>query len=99
MIQVHVTMTGRGYSPKESYRIFAEDLHSFRDLKAARQWVREAYGTAKRQPMFCDEKDGSAKQIGYVIGFRAGDCSHSPVSHWLQQDWVEFREVKAISPH
>lgn len=46
--------------------------------------------------MFVDA-EGKSKHIGYVIGFRNADLSRYPVEKWLQQDWVEFREVKSIN--
>lgn len=93
MIQVHVIMTCKSYSPKDSYRIFAEDKRTFADMAEARQWLREQYGKAKRSPMYVDTKDGRMLNIGYVIGFRAADWSHSSVDKWLQRDWVSFSEV------
>jgi hypothetical protein len=98
MIQIHVTSTGKGYSPKDVWRCFDEFTKNFPTLADAKAWLKETYGKAKRVPMYCDTKTGT-KKIGYVIGFRNADWSHSPVEKWLQQDWVEFRHVRTINPN
>ena len=63
-------------------------------MKEAKDWLKDNYGKAKRVPMYVDTKDGKTKKVGYVIGFRNADYSHSPVYKWIQQDWVSFNEVK-----
>lgn len=97
MIQVHVTMTGKSYSPRDKYRCFAEETHNFPDLDAAKQWAANTYGNCSRSPMYGEFPDGD-RHIGYIYGFRASDISHVPVDKWLQRDWVEFREVTPITP-
>ena len=64
-------------------------------MAEARAWLNDRYGKSKRAPMYIDTPSG-AKRVGYVIGFRAADWSHAPVEKWLQQDWVEFREVSLM---
>ena len=97
MIQLHITMTGKSFSPKSTFSCFGEDTKSFTDMKTAKQWLKEHYGKAKRVPMYCDRKDGKTEKVGYVIGFRNADYSHSPVDKWIQQDWISFREVKSVT--
>ncbi len=98
MIQLNITMTGKGYSPKDKWSNFGQDTKNFTSIQDAKDWLKEQYGKAKRVSMFIDLKDGKSKRIGYVIGFRNSDMSHYPVDKWLQQDWIEFREVKTIAP-
>ncbi len=98
MIQLKITMTGKGYHPSSEWRTFADDTHSFPDVAAAKEWLKEEYGPCKRVPMYCEFKNGPDRQTGYIYSFRASDISHAPVDKWIQQDWVEFREVKTISP-
>ncbi len=97
MIQLKVTMTGKGYHPSSEWQHLSstDDHHSFPDMDAAKEWLKEQYGTCKRVPMYCDP---DAKQVGYIYSFRASDISHVPVNKWIQQDWVEFREVRAVTP-
>ncbi len=95
MIQLHVTMTGKGYHPSSEWQTFAEDAHSFKDMDAAKDWLTEQYGTCKRVPMYCDP---DAQKIGYIYSFCASDISHVPVEKWIQQDWVEFRDVQLVTP-
>lgn len=98
MIQLKIVRTGKGYSPKDQWTRFDDELKSFATMQDAKEWIKENYGKAKRVPMFVDTKDGQSKKVGYVIGFRNSDISHYPVNKWLQQDWIEFREVITITP-
>ncbi len=95
MIELHITRTGKSYSPKDEYRTFDFQRKGFDNMSAAKAWLREEYGKCKRQPMYNDE-GGKTKKIGYIFFFRNSDCSHHPVEKWLQQDWVSFYEVKPL---
>ena len=96
MIELHITMTGKSYSPRASWHIFSEDRKAFSTMAEAQAWIKAQYGTSNRKAMYVDGMDGHAKRIGYVIGFRNADWSHAPVESWLQQDWVEFRESAVL---
>jgi hypothetical protein len=98
MIQLKIVKTGKGYGKNEKWSRFDDELKTFASIKDAKDWIKETYGRSKRAPMFIDTKDGQSKKIGYVIGFRNADLSHYPVNHWIQQDWIEFREVCTINP-
>lgn len=95
MIKVQITITGKSYSPKDSWRIIGEETKTFPDIKSAKDWIKENYGNSKRSPMYIDTKEG-VKKVGYVIGFRNSDISHLPVDKWLQQDWISFYDEKPI---
>jgi hypothetical protein len=97
MIQLSITRTGKSYNPRDSYRVFDHELKTFPDMSTARTFLLEEYQKARKMPMYQDDQDGKSVQIGYVFGFRADDISHIPVEKWLQQDWVEFREVKTLN--
>jgi hypothetical protein len=99
MIQLCITMTGKSFSPKDKFSRFGEETKNFSTIKEAKGWLKEQYGNSKRVPMYVDLKTGGTKRTGYVIGFRNADYSHSPVQKWIQQDWVEFREVTTINPN
>lgn len=97
MFQIHITMTGKSYHPDDQYRIFAEETKSgFDSVKSAQEWLKEHYGKAKRVPMYRDKKDGATVRAGTIFCFNNADWSHSPVSKWRQQDWVEIREIKTV---
>ncbi len=98
MIQLMIVKTGKGYSKKDKWQRFDEETKYFGSMQEAKDWIKETYRKAKRTPMYVDLKDGGSKKVGYVIGFRNADWSHAPVEHWIQQDWIEFREVKTITP-
>ena len=96
MIELYITMTGKSFSPKDKFTIFGDDKKRFEDMAKAKAWIKEFYGNKKRSPIYVDTKDGQTKKVGYVIGFRNADWSHAPVQHWIQQDWIEFRECKTL---
>ena len=98
MIQLFIVKTCKGYAPKDQWQRFDDEIKNFASLKDAKEWIKETYGKSKRVPMYIATKDGQSKKIGYVIGFRNADWSHAPVEKWLQQDWIEFREVVTIHP-
>lgn len=92
MIQLHITRTGKSFSPKDDYSIFDTETKQFDSLKDAKDFLKQEYGSCKRSKMFADLKDGSSKHIGYVYGFKNKDWSHNSQS-WLQQDWIDFSKV------
>ena len=96
MIQLLIVMTGKGYSKKEKFSCFKKETKSFSDMKEAKKYLKEHYGKCKRVPMFIDGKDNVPKKIGYVFGFHNADFSHYPVHKWIQQDWIEFQEIKTM---
>ena len=99
MIQLVITKTVKSFSPKDDWRVIDGDgFKHFLDLESAKAWLKETYGKASRRPMYVDGKDGEARKVGIIFGYRDGDWSHSPVQKWLAQDWVEFREVHTIDP-
>lgn len=95
MIEILVTPTGKGYNPRDSWTHLAmrAERCTVEDMDAARKWLRERYGKCKRVPMYRDRDNAPPLKVGYIFGYRNADYSHSPVQHWLQQDWVELREV------
>ena len=90
MVQLHITMTGKGYNPRDEWSMLGTKRKNFIDIAGAREWIRENYGKSKRSSMYIDLPNGDVKKIGYVIGFRNADISHYPIDKWLQQDWIEF---------
>ncbi len=96
MIELHITRTGKSYSPKDEYRTFDFQRKSFPDVAAAKAWLKEEYGNCKRGFIYVDDQNGKAKKAGYIFGFRNSDLSHHPVEKWLQQDWVSFYEAKPL---
>ena len=97
MFELHITETGKSFSPKARYSIFNDDRKAgFSDMNAVYAYLRERYGKAKRQPMYVDLKTGGTLKCGWVIGFRNSDISHAPVQHWLQQDWIHISKVETV---
>jgi len=96
MIQLKITMTGKGFSPKDKWSVFDGQTKEFNNMIDAKKWLKEKYGKSKRSPIFVDTVLGKTKQVGYVYGFRNADMSHVPVEKWLQQDWVHFYLVNDL---
>lgn len=92
MIELHITRTSKEFNSKEDYSVFDDEVKTFDNLADAKSWLTEEYGTHKRSYMYQDYKDGNAKRVGYIYGFKNKDYSHNSVS-WLQQDWVSFYKV------
>lgn len=95
MYKAYIQMTGKGYSPSAKWSIFGEDKISANSLKELKGVLADRYGKSwkHKKPMYCDKKDGSTMQTGYVIGFRADE---GPANKWIQQDWVSFVECNPI---
>lgn len=98
MVQITIEATGKGYHPSSRWTFLSSrpETVTVESMAEARRYLRDRYGKAKRMPMYVDA-DGQTKRVGYVIGYRNADYSHSPVNHWLQQDWISFQEVTDIS--
>ena len=97
MFELHITQTGKSFSPKDNYTIFAERKAAFGSLREVYQFLRSEYGKTKRVSMYMSRKDGSTIKCGWIICFRNADYSHAPVEHWLQQDWVELRKSETVA--
>ena len=104
MIELHITMTGKGYSPKAAWECFANEVKRFEDIAAAKVWLAEHYGKCRRVPMYCDVKAGPddpgfsrTVRAGTIYCFRNADWSHAPVEKWMQQDWVSVSECKDLN--
>ena len=94
MIELNITKASKKIASKEDYTHFDQLKKRFDNLKEAKKWLKETYGKCKKEKMYVDLKSGRSRHIGYIYSFRNADMSHYPVSKWLQQDWVDFLEVK-----
>lgn len=97
MLQLAISATSKSYSPSSEWQHLSNrpEIHNFNNMAEVYEYLNENYGKSKRAPMYCDH-DGKPIKVGWVIGFRSGDWSHSPVAKWIQQDWIELREVKSV---
>lgn len=75
---------------------YDDERKSFPDMAAAREWLRQEYGTAKRAAMYRDTDKGPI-QCGYVIGQRNKWRAKGEALFF--QDWIEFRECKPVDPN
>ena len=97
MIQLYITKTSKEYGAKKMFTIFDCQTESFKSITEAKAWLKIRYGKSKRSKMFRNTGTDKPMHIGYIFGFRNADFSRTPVYKWIQQDWVEFREVKIIN--
>lgn len=97
MIQIHITMTGKGFSSKDKFSGISEETKTFRDMPACHEYLKKTYGKCKRDPMYADGQDDKPIKRGYIYCFRTADYSHAPVQHWIQQDWVSFYELMPMT--
>lgn len=96
MIQLKITMTGKGFSPKDKFRIFGEETKEFLNMVDVRKWLKKQYGKSKKGSIYIDTVLGKSQKVGYCYGFRNEDTSHTPVKKWIQQDWVHFYLVNDL---
>jgi len=97
MIQLKITSTGKSYGKDQKFSQFSDDLRNFKSMTEVKAFLKEQYPKAKRTKMYM-ETNAEPKHIGYVYKFRNADYSHVPIQKWIQEDWVEFREVTTITP-
>ena len=98
MYTAHITMTGKGYHPKDRWSTFHEEKITAWTLESLKEKLKERYGKSwkHKRPMYCDKKDGSTVRCGWVVGFHNADLSHAPVDKWIQQDWISLSECNPI---
>lgn len=89
---VKITETGSPLFRSEYSRFNTERL-TFETKEAALAFLAERYKGHKKSRMYVDGKDGKPEPVGWIYGFKNADYSHAPVDSWMQQDWVELREV------
>src|SRR5574341_1492075 len=95
--KAHIVRTGRPMGSGQSYSTFDSESKTFATLAELKDYLKESYGTCKRQNMYRDGSDrGEHYKVGYVYGFKNADYSHAPVEHWFQQDWVEISKVVEV---
>jgi hypothetical protein len=86
--------TSKPLFSKENYSCFNTINESYKTLAKCKEVLKDKYGKCKKQKMYCDRKDGSTYQRGWIYSFKNRDISHNS-NTWLQQDWVEIRKVKS----
>lgn len=96
MIQIDISKTSK-VSPREAYQIYDKVTKNFENMEAAEIWLKTEYGTHTRSPMYIDGKDGQAKKVGFIIGFR-NKIYESDKGAWvtyLEQHWIGFSTLEA----
>ncbi len=92
-IKVITTSTSKSLFSQEKYEIFDENVKMFETLEQARTYLANIYNSHKKVKIYVDDMNGKVKHIGWIYCFKNKDWSHNS-NWWLQQDWVEIREVE-----
>lgn len=100
MYTAHITMTGKGYHPKDRWSTFHEEKVTAWTLAELKDKLKERYGKSwtHKRPMYRDKTDGSTVRCGWVVGFRtySYESSQGPRHACLQQDWISLSECQPI---
>ncbi|TAL62104.1 MAG: hypothetical protein EPN88_13885 [Bacteroidetes bacterium] len=90
MIELFITETAaKNYGSKEEFIVINERVKYFETIEEAKKWIRETYPGEIKSFI----NDGG--WVAYAAkSFRNEDI---PVEKWIQQDCIEFREVKPIN--
>lgn len=92
-IKLVITRTSKPLFSQENYTIFDEGMKTFDSLEQARTFLANEYEGHKRVKMYCDTIKGESKHIGWIYCLKNKDWSHNS-EWWLQQDWIDIREVE-----
>ena len=92
--ELHISETSKPIGSKDNYSMFNKETKYFDSIKDIQAYLKETYGGHKKEKMYIDDKNGKPKQSGWIYCYRNKDWSHNSES-WLQQDWIEIREIHA----
>lgn len=97
--EVRVKMTSRAVRSCSKFELFDSLTKVCETLAEVKEWLELRYpkGT-KRHKMFQEKYiDGFSKKdthIGFVYSFHYKDAFDKRME-WMQEDWVEIREIKS----
>lgn len=100
-VEVHIDKTAKPAGRSEyggGYRLYHQEKKTFRSMAEVKKWLKEEYGSSKRQPMYVDKKDGRTEKTGYVISFTSKEHDGSRYRTYYEQHWISIREISAGSP-
>lgn len=92
--EVITTETSKSFGSKDNYTVFNNTKETYKTLQEAKNELTEKYGSVKKVKCMRDKKDGTSYQSGWIYCFKNSDISHNSKA-WLQQDWVEIREINS----
>ena len=94
-IQVTIEKTFKGYHAKDEREVYDTTTKQFKDIKEVREWIREEYGTHRRNSMFVDDKDGKPKKIGWIIGLKSSQYNNDTGRYdkFTEQHWIGLERV------
>jgi len=100
MIELVISKTYKGYSPKDHWTRYDDVRKSFSDMAAAKKWIGEEYGKRKRSSMYIDLPEGKTMRSGWVISGRSSQYENDgTVSHFFTQDWIGVKESHYVDPN
>jgi len=96
MLQVNITMTGKGFAPTAKWGTFGEDRKHFADMAELKKWMKDTYGTCKRAPMYIDKGNNTTIPCGWVFGYKNREWNGGKWEHYIQQDWVSVSRLETV---
>jgi len=95
MIEISITQTCKGYSPKEDYYQYNRERLVFDNLKDAMEHLADdpIYGSCKRVKMYRDTETSTVEHIGYIYCYNSPPCCYNDNAK-RNQDWVSFYDFE-----
>lgn len=92
-VEIRITPTWKRWGTKDWYIRGGDEVQRFRSLKEAKTYLKDRYGKARRQPMYCELNDGTSIRTGWVIHYSdyLQDRSRPRDTRLACQDWVSIR--------
>lgn len=97
-IEVKIKQTCKRWGTKDSFTVGGEENRKFPSMKEAREFLTSRYGKARREPMYCDLKDGRTVQSGYVYRYSETEYFHQWSEKWICHNWVSIHEIHISYP-
>lgn len=94
--EVQRTRTCKAIGSKEGYYIWDKEAKGFANLKEVKDFLKEEYGTSKREKMYIDDIEGSTKHTGYIYHYNTPKASYDDQAK-NNMDWVEVKEINATT--
>jgi hypothetical protein len=74
--------------------------HKFKDMAEVKAFLKEKFGTSRRQPMYVDTKAGAAIQTGYVYHYKEKELADNGRKYltFYIEAWVSVRGMTITNP-
>ncbi|TSD02701.1 MAG: hypothetical protein Athens071426_416 [Parcubacteria group bacterium Athens0714_26] len=90
--KITINRTAKGFEKDDNWQSFDKEEKLFKTLEQVKTFLSNEYSGHKKVKIFVDDKDGKARQVGWIYCFKNKDISHDS-GWWFQQDWITISEV------